>query len=488
MNERKDSVARGALFVLAARWADQVIGFASTIILARLLVPEDIGIVAMASLVVSLVDVLLDLGVNVALIQNRDAAQAHYDTAWTLRLAQTAVATAVVVVIAPLAGAYFKDPRVVPVLQAMAFTFLITGIENIGVIVFQKEMTFAADFRFLLWKRLAGFLATVVAAWLLRSYWALVIGALAGRAIGTVISYFIHPMRPRLSLTKAREIFGLSQWLMIRGIGNFVELNLHRFVVGGRAAAGVMGAYSLADDVAKLPSTVLLAPLNRVLFPAFVAAKHNAEELKRIFLLAQGVQTLIVVPAAMGLVLVADEAVRVLLGERWLSAVPFVQVLAPVGMVWSITNAGGYVLLALGRVRALTSILWLRIVLFAAVAFLLVPHAGALQIAWLRLVFALFGLVAFIGWVRYAMPDLQVREVIASVVRPFAAVAVMSGAVLAVGQVDFGASPVAVILIAKVAVGAVAYVGTLLLVWQLFGRPAGAESYLFNQLRRRRAR
>jgi O-antigen/teichoic acid export membrane protein len=486
MKKPRDSVARGALLVLAARWTDRVIGFVSTIILARLLVPEDIGIVAMASLVITLVDVLLDLGVNVALIQNRDVAQAHYDTAWTLRLAQTALATAVVFLGAPLAAAYFKDVRVQPVLQAMAFTFLLTGLENIGVIVFQKEMTFGADFRFILLKRIAGFVATVVAAWLLRSYWALVIGALAGRGIGTVISYFIHPMRPRFSLAKAREMFGMSTWLMARGIGNFVDANFHRFVVGGREAAGVMGAYSLGDDVSKLPTTTLLTPLNRVLFPAFVSAKHDEGELKRMFLIAQGIQTLIVLPAAMGLVLVAREAVLVLLGERWMSAVPFLQVLAPVGMVSSITNAGGYVLLALGRVRALTYIIWVRICLFAVLAYAVFPGAGALQIAWLRLAFAALAIGAFVTWVRQALPTLRVAEAIASIARPLIAAGVMSAAVLAVERIDFGASPVLVVLLIKIAVGAIAYVGSVLLAWRLAGRPAGAESYLLEKVARKR--
>jgi len=487
MTKPKDSVARGALFVLAGRWTDQLIGFLSTVILARLLVPDDVGIVAMASLVISLVDVLLDLGVNVALIQNRDAVQAHWDTAWTLRLLQTAAATVVVLVASPIAADYFGDPRVGPVLRAMAFTFVITGLENIGVIAFQKEMTFAADLRFVLSKRIAGFCATIVAAWLLRSYWALVIGALTGRTIGTVISYFIHPMRPRPSLAKAREIFGISQWLMIRSVGIFVESNLHRFVVGGRVEAGVMGAYSLADDVAKLPSTTLLTPLNRVLFPAFVEAKHNAEELKRIFLLAQAVQTLIVVPAAMGLVLVAPEAVRVLLGERWMSAVPFVQVLAPVGMVWSITNAGGYVMLALGRVRALTYILWVRIALFALVAYGFLPRADALQIAWLRLAFGMFALAAFMVWVRNALPNVRVVEVLGTMSRPIVAVIVMTAAVLAVDHVHL-AAPIAIVLMVKMGVGAVTYTATLLLAWQIAGRPVGGESYLFERIRRRPGR
>ena len=101
------------------RWTDRSIAFVSTLILARLLVPEDFGVIAMASLVIGLADVFFELGVNVALIQNRTPSQEHYDTAWTLRIIQTTLAAIVVVIAAPLAATYFNDPRVTLVVQVL---------------------------------------------------------------------------------------------------------------------------------------------------------------------------------------------------------------------------------------------------------------------------------------------------------------------------------------------------------------------------------
>ena len=92
MSQRPRSVARSALITVAMRWTDRSIAFVSTLILARLLVPEDFGVIAMASLVIGLADVFFELGVNVALIQNKTPSQEHYDTAWTLRLIQTTLA------------------------------------------------------------------------------------------------------------------------------------------------------------------------------------------------------------------------------------------------------------------------------------------------------------------------------------------------------------------------------------------------------------
>lgn len=479
---QRDSVARSAVFTLAMRWSDRLIGLISMIVLARLLAPADFGIIAMAVLVIGLVDVFLDLGVNIALIQRTTLTQSHYDSAWTLRLGQTIVATVVLVLCAPLAAQYFNDPRITPVLRVMAFSLLLSGLENIGVIEFQKEMQFARDFRFEFTKRIVSFVVTIAAAWLMRSYWALVVGTLAGRAFGAVLSYFVHPMRPSLSVDKARDIFGVSQWTLIRGIGEFLDQNLPRWIVGGREPATVMGRYSVADDIAFFPSSSLLIPLNRVLFPAFVLAKEDPPELKRIFLLAQGVQTLVGIPMAVGLILVAHEAVAVLLGDNWLMAVPFIQLLSVVRIVAAITASGGYVLAALGEFRTLAAFTWVRVVLFALAAYVLFPGTGAIGIALLRAVFVIVVLALFAMWIRLALPALRFPEMAASVARPIASAGFMAACVLALGKLLV--VPVLAMLILKIAIGAVAYVASVMLFWRIRGRPPGAESYLLDKLRR----
>ena len=156
MTSAPGSLVQGTLLTVAMRWTDRLIGFVSTLILARLLTPADFGIIAMATLVIALADVLLDLGTNIALVRDPDATQEHYDTAWTLRLIQTALSTALIIAAAPLAADYFADARVQPVLQILAFSLLLGGLENIGIVAFHKHMQFGDEFRFLFARRIAG--------------------------------------------------------------------------------------------------------------------------------------------------------------------------------------------------------------------------------------------------------------------------------------------------------------------------------------------
>ena len=481
MSQRPQSVAESALITVAMRWTDRSIGFVSTLILARLLVPEDFGVIAMASLVIGLADVFFDLGVNVALIQNKSPSQEHYDTAWTLRLIQTTLAATLVVIASPWAAAYFNDPRVTLVVQVLAVSLVLSGLENIGVVTFQKEMRFGKEFQFLFCKRIVGFIVTIVAAWFIRSYWALVMGALAGRTFGVALSFAMHPMRPRLGLKKFGEIFSVSQWMLVRSIGGYFQLKLHYAIVGARESASVLGAYSLGSEISALPTRELLAPINRVLFPAFVRVKHDLVELKRVVLLAQGVQTMIAMPAAIGLILVSSEAVQLLLGEKWMRAVPFVEIFALISFMASIATSGWYVLLTLGKIRLMALSSWVQVGLFATLALVIFPQAGAFELACLYLTVVTLGLIALIVLLLHYLKGLRLGEIVSSVSRPLTAVAVMALCVMFVA----GATNLDGwwLLIAKILVGATAYSSSIFTLWLISGRRPGAESYLMEKAR-----
>jgi lipopolysaccharide exporter len=479
------AVVSGALLMVAMRWTDRLIGVVSTLILARLLAPADFGMIAMASLVIALTEVLLDLGVNVALMQNAAPSKEDYDTAWTLRLIQAVAAAVIVAAAAPFAEGYFNTPGIRIVIQVLALSFLLGALENIGVITFQKELRFALEFRFTFAKRMVGFVTTITAAWLLQSYWALVIGTLAGRGFGAALSYLMHPMRPHLSVARFGAIFSVSQWVLLRNAGNFLDNKMHQMIVGGRENAAVMGAYALADEIAAMPTTELLAPINRVLFPAFVKVKDDLAELKRVFLLSQSIQALLGVPAGVGLALVSREAVQVLLGEKWMIAVPFVEIIAYVNVVTAISTSGIYILYALGQVRTIAIYSWVQVAIFLICAYLVFPTSGAIAVAWLRFGIAVLGVCVFLTLLMRALKGLRVSELAAAVWRPLVAVCVMSAGVHAAGLLP--TSGAVLLLAAKIAAGGVTYAAAILLLWYLAGRPAGAESYLVGHARDRLA-
>jgi len=475
------SILQGTLLVVGMRWTDRAIGLLSTIILARLLVPADFGLVAMATITIGLMSVFLEFGVHIALIQNANATREHYDAAFTLRVLQTSFLAVVLWFAAPFAADYFHDERVIPVLRWLSLGTLIGGFENVGVITFQKEMRFGLEFQLAFVRRISAFLVTVTVAWILRDYWALVIGTLVSKVLGVVITYLAHPMRPRFSTKKIGEIFSVSQWVLVQGIGSYLDGNLHRILVGRRASAATLGAYTLAGEISAMPSTELLAPLNRVLFPSFVEVKERPAELKRLFLLAQGLQTTMVVPAAFGLSLVAPEVVALALGERWQAAIPFLQWLVLGAALRAITTSPEYIMLTLNAVRRMAVVSWFRVLFFVMLAFLLLPHAGALELAMMRVSTSAAGLGLTLWFFLRTFPAVRAADILKTINRPIMAALAMS-AVLLWAQGFWSGEMALVRLILDVLLGVLVYAAVLLLLWHLARRPAGAERYVLDQL------
>jgi O-antigen/teichoic acid export membrane protein len=466
----------GGLLSVAMRWTDRLIGFGSTLVLARLLTPADFGLVAMAMVVVGLVDVLLDLGVHAALIQNKSADRHDFDTAWTLRVCQASIVAVVLALGAPLVAQYYQDLRVTDVMRVIALSVLIGGLENIGIVMFQKNMEFDRDFRFFFIKRCLGTVVTIVLAFTLRSYWALVLGSVAGRLVGVFLSYSMHSFRPRWSLSRLAGIWSFSQWNIVMNIAGYLNGRLDRLVIGRRQDAAAVGTYTLADEISSMPTTDLLAPLGRVMFPAFVDARERPEEFGRIVLLAFGIQALVGIPAGVGL----------LLGDQWHGAVRLVQWLALTGVFMAMVHSNHYMLLALGRIRTLAAYYCIRLALLLGLLLLAFPNADAEGVAQVRLLVAAFGLLVMGYLAKRAFPQLQLWGMIRSAYRPIVAALVMAAAVLSLHATAHFVSPIAA-LMCKIVAGTIAYCATVVALWWLSGRPTGAESYLLEGIRRRRA-
>src|SRR5690606_13797927 len=118
--------------------------------------------------------------------------RSHFDSAWTLNVAFYTALTIVLVLLADSAAAFYQDPRLTNVIYVLGAGFLVQGFENIGIVQFRKELDFRKDFIMMLSKKLAGFLVTIPLAFVMRSYWALVVGMVLGNALSVLLSYLLH--------------------------------------------------------------------------------------------------------------------------------------------------------------------------------------------------------------------------------------------------------------------------------------------------------
>ena len=194
-------VADGARLMITLRIAERLVGLASFSILARFLAPSDFGLLALATSVIAVVELFGQAGINLALIQRRNASRNEYDTAWTIDVIIGAVAAGIVASSAASIALALHEPRVERVLYCLAAASAIGGFRNIGIVDFQKTFQFGKELRLRLSTRTLKAIASIAFALVWRDYWALVAGYVTGMLVATLLSYAMHPYRPRFTLS-----------------------------------------------------------------------------------------------------------------------------------------------------------------------------------------------------------------------------------------------------------------------------------------------
>jgi lipopolysaccharide exporter len=473
----RGEIARGAAWMVLMRLLDRMIGVVSTALLARLLIPADFGLVAMAMSIIAIVELATAFSFEVSLIQKSDPQRSHYDTAWTLNVITAAGAALVMAALALPAAAFYGDPRLAVVMWCIAAAWLLTGFQNIGIVDFQRRLNFAAEFRFMLSKRVFAFLVTVAAALWFRSYWALVIGMAAGRVAGLALSFWMSDFRPRLTLVHARELITFSGWILGNNVLAALLGKAPHFIVGRAFGAQSLGAYTVGAEVASLAHTELIMPINRAMFPGYSRLTGDMPLFRQTCIDATGVILLVVFPVSVGIAVLAAPFVRLLLGSQWGEAVAIIQVLAVAGAVTAITSNSVSVYLALGRPWLVASVLLPRLLLLAAIAIFFARDFGLIVVAWAELAAAV-GSLAISLPVLFSVLALPASTYFAALWRPVLASVVMGALIhVALPPMSIAASvgTAAWHLGLGIAMGALVYPVLIAALWWLSGRPRSAE-------------
>lgn len=476
-------MASGAFWMVALKFIERSIGFVSTVLLARLLVPADFGLVAMAMAVLSLLEVVGNFGFDQALIRQRRHDSSQLNTAWTLTVCHGFVSAAILLLVAPPAAAFFDEPRLESIVQVLAFAALVQGLENIGIVLYRKELEFKKDFAFFLGKKLLAFVVTVSLALWFRSYWALVGGIVVSRVAGVVLSYMVHAYRPRFSFEAAPDLFGFSKWILLNGLLDYFRVRSADFILGRFANASTLGLFRVSSELASLPTSELMFPVMRAAYPGYAKIAHDRSALKHAFLSVQAMVITLTLPAGVGIALLADPFVRILLGEKWLAAVPIVQIMAIYSAlrVFRLTNNAIFNVLGVPYWNTVFSAI--EIVATVPLFGWLIYSGVTLELSvWAYVAASLIVVpIAVVTMSRYL--GLSLAERISTMWRPIlgcvamASVLVMLGGVSAT-PVDARSSVAAVLVL--VPSGAIAYGVTILGLWRLAGMPAGPEARVLD--------
>ena len=477
MSSTTGRMAKGAAWMVAFKATERTFSLISTVVLARLLLPADFGIVAMAMSIVATLEVLTSFSMDVAIIQRANVERAHLDTAWTFNIVFAALVAIMLIVLAQPTAVFYREPNLVPVMCALAVGWLAQGFENIGPVAFRRELDFHKEYWFMSGKKLATFLVTIPLAVWLHNYWALVIGAVAGKFMSVGISYFAHPFRPRFSVSGARDLLHYSRWLVINNILYFVNQRSSDIVIGRLAGAQALGVYNLSFEISNLPTSELAAPINRAVFPGYSKLHRETGSISASYLEVIGVIALFAIPAGAGVAAVADPFVNVVLGPKWLAAIPLIQILAFYGCAASLGTNTGIVFMALGRPNVMSLLAGAQIIVLVPALIYATRVAGLEGAAW-----AVLGTTLVMTPVNFAFLARALKVRARDLLRPLWRPAVAAGLMYWIVTTALDALPLAgaggaaARLAAGIALGMLSYAAVLFVLWSLMGRPAGAET------------
>lgn len=474
-----NKILNSSLWMLSWQWLSRLLGVISLIILARLLTPDDYGIIFKAAVAIAFVEIVTVLGADKYLINKVRPSDSAYDTAWTLRLIQYLIISIVLFLSAGKIALFMDEPAIVNVLRYMAIGVFFTGFENIGIIKIQKEMDFRRLFYLGLLKKVIGFVATLIVAFIWETYWALVVGVIVTRLSGLILSYIISDYRPRICLLGLREQWQFSKWILVDNVAVYLRNKSDMLFVAQYFDVKDVGQFGMAASLSELPTTEIITPIQGALYPG-LAAVSSEKDFRVKVCMVFGIYSIIIFPIMFGMALVSNELIYVALGEKWMAVAPLVIWLTATGAFWSFSSLVLTVLQIKGKVRYATFLNWMLVMVMLPIIIYFAKHEEMLFIVIAKFVICYLMLPIYI-YTMVKVTDIKIMEVIGQIYRPLLSSIVMYFIISnSSGLVEGGA---VYLLTVKVLAGFVVY-STVLSALHNFSKSdnSSAEIYVWNNV------
>jgi len=432
----------GGYWVIAGRIVTQILVTIKLIIVLRLLAVDDVGLIGVATLMMGTLTSFSEIGFHGAIVQKKTPVVPYLDTAWSMEIIRGMVLYALLFAAAPFIAQMRVPPEKVELTIALVRTigllFMLGPLANVATIYFLKELEFGKAFVLQSASEVVDFGITITIAVVYRSIWAVVAGKIAGCLVWTVLSYCMHSYRPRFTIdrSKARELWRFGKWVLGINVCGFLLTEGDDYFVWGYAGVAALAYYQTAYRFANTPATQITAVISQVAFPAYSKLQHDIPRLRSAYLKTFALTAFLAFPCSGLIIVFARDFVVLFPGERWLPAVPAMQILALKGLERALGASRGPLFMAVGKPGVATG---LQIVKLTALVALIYPFTrlwGIVGTSWL---------IVLIGWgaqpfgSHLAARVLQCRltELFRPCVLPLLGTLVMAGAVTLVRAAAF---------------------------------------------------
>ena len=348
---KKRSV-RGGAVTIAAQSSKFILKFGSTIVLARLLVPEDYGLIGMATVVIGFVEYFKDLGLSTATIQRREINHQQISTLFWINIAVACLVALVVALLAPVVASFYNEPRLRDITLVLAINFIFGGLTVQHQALLKRQMQFTSLAKVEIVSMFAGVASAIVAAYWGFNYWALVVMLIATSVTNAIGVWLACSWRPGLPKRNSGVGSMLAYGSNITGFGlvNYFSRNLDNILIGRRWGSQELGLYAQAYKLILLPIQQINTPVTSVALPTLSSLQSEPQKYCRYYYKAMLSIAALGLPTIGFLFAFADKVILVVLGEQWLETVPIFKLLMPAALNATVGVGLGWAYQSLGNV------------------------------------------------------------------------------------------------------------------------------------------
>jgi O-antigen/teichoic acid export membrane protein len=329
----------------------EIIQFGVTIVLARLLSPNDYGLVGMSGTVLGFVQIFNTFGFRSAIIQKKEITDSHYSTAFWMTLAISTILYLITLLASPLAAIFFKEPKLVGIMAVSALGFIITSLSTIQLAMLEKQLDFKKITIIELATAVTNGIVSISLALSGHGVWSLVWGSVAGQSVAIPLTWFLIRWTPALKFDRAafNDLFTFGAHLTGATLVNYFARNADNLIIGRVLGSGALGYYALAYNLMLKPLQYVSSNLARVLFPALSAIRDDKEKTRQTYLKVVQAISILTFPMMTGLLFLAPDLIHAVYGAKWMPVVPIFQILCLLGAIQSIGTTVGIIYISQGR-------------------------------------------------------------------------------------------------------------------------------------------
>lgn len=393
---------KGFSWLTAFRVVTRAVSLLKTAIVARFLSPAQFGLFGITTLVLSLVEVITETGVNIVLVQEKEDIDKYLGTAWLVSILRGVLIAAVMLDASPYVAGFFHAPDSQVLIMVMSLVPLLRGFINPAVVKLQKELLFQREFMYRTVNLIIEIAFTLILLYFYPEPMSLVVGLLAGVISELILSFVIVAPRPSFQYHKAyfSKLISHGKWITAGTVLNYGFERGDNIVVGRLLGTQSLGIYDMAYRFSMMPITEVSDMVVRVVFPVFVKISDDYARLKRAYLRMIGVITLIVLPFGIIVFLFPQQIITILLGSKWLPAADVLRILAFLGVVRAVSQAVASILLALQKQRELSIATFVGLAGLLLTIFPLVSRFGIVGAAYAAFLgyFASVPFIIYFSW------------------------------------------------------------------------------------------